>query len=146
MTSSSQALGESEQAMCTDEDAARRLHLEMNGFAQRRRGATGDLARYARAGLGKPSPSTDVEMSEAEPKTQGRRLQQYCIKTCCRIWPTGMVSLQEILRTVCLKLPKIKELWTVNLHLWMLDSDNLNLQKSSSKYPRTTAVSQRQQH
>ncbi|KAL0040290.1 hypothetical protein WJX77_002380 [Trebouxia sp. C0004] len=59
--------------MATDEETARRLHLEMNGFAQRRRGAPTDLAKLApaRASLEIRSPSTDVQMSEAETERRG---------------------------------------------------------------------------
>jgi hypothetical protein len=62
--------------MATDEEAARRLHLEMNGFAQRRRGAPTDLSKLApvRASLRNGSPSTDVQMSEAETGRRGERL------------------------------------------------------------------------
>lgn len=59
--------------MCTDEEAARRLHLEMNGFARRRRGVSSDLSKLApvRAGPRNSSQSTDVEMSEAGQARQG---------------------------------------------------------------------------
>ena len=62
--------------MATDEETARELHLEMNGFAQRRRGAPTDLSKLApaRASLRVKSPSTDVQMSEAETERHGEWL------------------------------------------------------------------------
>lgn len=65
--------------MCTDEAAARRLHLEMNGFARRRRGASEgafdpfQLAPVS-AGLRVPSPAADVQMSEAGDEREGTPL------------------------------------------------------------------------
>jgi len=63
--------------MATDEETARRIHLEMNGFAQRRRGASTDLSKLApaRASLRVRSPSTDVHISEAETERHGERLR-----------------------------------------------------------------------
>lgn len=64
--------------MATDEETARKLHLEMNGFAQRRRGTPTDLSKLApaRASLRVRSPSTDVQISEAETERPGEWLRR----------------------------------------------------------------------
>ena len=57
--------------MCTDEEAARRLHLEINGGSRRQRKGSQDQTRTAKAGLarkpkvdGPQAVDMDVEKSD----------------------------------------------------------------------------------
>ena len=66
--------------MRTDEEAARKLHLAMNGSARRRWGSNQQsTAALVDESLRSSSISADIEISEAKVDKQGRLRRKLCV-------------------------------------------------------------------